>query len=393
MIFMKQIFILLFFVMLSFNLAYAKDYSKEIEEHEQEIKQEERKLKDVQREIATKKYKITKVREEEKQALRELDQIKRRLNKTREMITDLNRSLLLSDRKIRKTREELERTRETLKQRQDLLGTRLKVMYKQGRRGPFQTLLLANSFTDFLKKLKFLKIIARSDLDLIREIKKTKEEIWKKTEELEAENERFLKTKSQKEIVLDREKQEEKGQKGAVSKVKNKKALYLQQLKELETASKNIGNLINALEEKKKGLVEEAMLGETDFDKKRGRLPWPINSNRVIRPFGKYKHPEFDTWSKNKGIDIEGSSGAQVWAVNKGVVVFADWFKGYGQLVMVDHGGGYYTLYSGLGGISVVVDDEVEALSGVGKLTNEASLHFEIRLKGTPVDPLEWLKR
>jgi len=79
--------------------------------------------------------------------------------------------------------------------------------------------------------------------------------------------------------------------------------------------------------------------------------------------------------------------------VSKGVVVFADWFKGYGQLVMIDHGGGYYTLYGGLDEISVAVDDEVEALAEVGKLTNEASLHFEVRLKGTPVDPLKWLKR
>ncbi|MBU1487986.1 peptidoglycan DD-metalloendopeptidase family protein [bacterium] len=391
---MRQISILLFLVMLIFNLAYAdRDYSKEIEEHEEEIKQEERKLKDIQRKITDKKYKVAKVREEEKQALGELNQIERKLNKTWEEITGLNRNLLFSDRKIRKTKKELEKIRETLKERQDLLGTRLKAMYKQGRRGPFQVLLLANNFTDFLKRLKFLKVIARSDLELIREIRKTKEEIEKKEQELEAENEELLQTTSIKKVVLSREKQEEKEQKKAVSKVKNKKALYLQQLEELETASKNIDNLINALEEKKKELHEQALLGETDFDKKKGRLPWPINSKGVVRPFGKYKHPEFNAWSKNKGIDIKGSPGAQVWAVSKGVVVFADWFKGYGQLVMVDHGGGYYTLYGGLDEISVAVDDEVETLSEVGKLTNEASLHFEVRLKGTPVDPLEWLRR
>ncbi|MBU0566504.1 peptidoglycan DD-metalloendopeptidase family protein [bacterium] len=391
---MRQIFILLFFVILFFDLAYAaKDYSKEIEEHEEEIKQEERKLKNVQREITDKKYNIAKVREEEKQALGELNQIERKRNKTWKEITGLNRNLLFSDRKIRKTKKELEKTKESLKERQDLLGTRLKVMYKQGRRGPFQVLLLANNFTDFLKRLKFLKVIARSDLELIRGIRKTKEEIEKKERELEAENEELLQTTSKKKVVLSREKQEEKEQKGAVSKVKNKKALYLRQLKELETASKDIGNLINALEGKKKELHEQALLGKTDFDKKKGSLPWPINSKTVIRPFGKYKHPEFNAWSKNKGIDIKGSPGAQVWTVSKGVVVFADWFKGYGQLVMIDHGGGYYTLYGGLDEISVAVDDEVEALAEVGKLTNEASLHFEVRLKGTPVDPLKWLKR
>jgi len=128
----------------------------------------------------------------------------------------------------------------------------------------------------------------------------------------------------------------------------------------------------------------------------RGTLPWPC-PGRVRSTFGRHKHPKFDTYTIQNGIEIETAADRPARAVHEGTVVFADRFKGYGLMVVLDHGGKHHSLYAHLSDASVQVGQKVEAgdvLGTVGAMgAEEPGLYFEMRFQGRPEDPLEWLKR
>lgn len=211
-----------------------------------------------------------------------------------------------------------------------------------------------------------------------------------------------------------------------LAKTCNQRQVHQQKLSQLQSEARAIRALIEALQAKKRETEEDARLASIAFQKKKGLLPWPTHFRRVVRYFGKEKHPQFKTYTFNSGIDIEIPKASQSsepaerhigvprvsqsseWAsdvicVSNGKVVFAQWssnpgLRSYGKLVIIDHGGGYYTLYSHLSTILVKLGEEISAGQIVGRVggitsSDEPLFHFEIRRGGQPLDPLEWLKK
>ena len=125
-------------------------------------------------------------------------------------------------------------------------------------------------------------------------------------------------------------------------------------------------------------------------DKRRGVLPWPVQGQVVTR-FGTVVDPKYGTVTKNTGIDIATREGSPVLAVDSGKVSFADIFMGYGRMVILDHGERVHSIYSRLSDVKVKVGDKVTK-GGVIALSGD-TLHFEFRVGGKSVDPMEWLIR
>lgn len=127
-----------------------------------------------------------------------------------------------------------------------------------------------------------------------------------------------------------------------------------------------------------------------------GRLEWPA-PGRIEARFGREPSSRFGTVIVRNGVEIGAASGAPVRAVEAGRVAFADTFTGFGRVVILDHGAKSYTLYGHLATIEVSKDERVErgrVLGSVGTTpTGAASLYFEVRIDGRPVDPVQWLKR
>ena len=127
----------------------------------------------------------------------------------------------------------------------------------------------------------------------------------------------------------------------------------------------------------------------------KGSLPWPVKG-RIRVPFGLRKHPRFDTYTLQNGIEIAAEADTPVAAVYDGTVVFADRFKGYGLMVVLDHGGKHHTLYAHLAEAAVTPGQSVAAgdtLGLVGGGLEGPGLYFEVRFQGKPEDPTEWLKK
>lgn len=117
----------------------------------------------------------------------------------------------------------------------------------------------------------------------------------------------------------------------------------------------------------------------------------------VIETFGKHKHPQFNSYTFTKGLVIAAPLGSEIRAIYEGTVIYAEYFKGYGNMVIIDHGGGYFSLYAYASRITKKVGSEVgkgEVVAAVGDVDSAKgpALYFEIRHQGKPVDPNGWVR-
>ncbi len=164
----------------------------------------------------------------------------------------------------------------------------------------------------------------------------------------------------------------------------------------IAAASRSARELENTLGE----LVEESGATTTPtaatFAGSRGSLPWPVDG-AVVGTFGQRRHPVYDTITVSRGLEIEAAAGDPVQAVFAGRVAFADWYSGYGLLVILDHGDGYFTLYGHLESTDVRVTDLVSVGEVVGRAGDTGSLtgpnlYFEVREGTDALNPVRWLR-
>lgn len=132
------------------------------------------------------------------------------------------------------------------------------------------------------------------------------------------------------------------------------------------------------------------------IDRFRGLLDWPVDAD-ILVPFGERLHPRFGTVTPHPGLALGSAPDRDIKAIFDGTVVFSDWFRGYGNMVILDHGGGYLSIYAHASRLLVepgdeILQGEVIARTGDTGSLEGPKLYFEIRENGTPVNPLSWLQ-
>ncbi|MFO7732797.1 MAG: peptidoglycan DD-metalloendopeptidase family protein [Candidatus Aminicenantes bacterium] len=284
--------------------------------------------------------------------------------------------------------------RADLDQEREAIDKTLLALYKFGRLDFFQFLLKARDIETYSTESKRLTLLARYQEDLISGYQRSLAQLRAAQAELESRERdlaEMIRAANLKQKELDAE-----GRKNAalVNEIQKNRKTHERTLVELKESA----DLLQAM--MKKIISQEWTLpfAFVPLYENKGRLPWPVEG-RIITPFGFERHPNFKTVVENKGIEIAPRApGAQVRTVHAGKVVYTDYFQGYGNLLIVDHGMTYYTLYGHCSEFLTAVGDMVEtgqavALSGdTGSLKGEC-LYFEMRYKTRPLDPLQWLKR
>ena len=171
------------------------------------------------------------------------------------------------------------------------------------------------------------------------------------------------------------------------------------EIRDLTESSKALSALIDKLEQerlrddqrvkKHKGKPKK---GKKRIEPRRRTLSWPV-SGKLVAKFGKNKHPDLDTYVISNGIKIRTRPGAEVKAASKGEVVFIGEFRTYGLMLILDSGGGVYTIYGHLGTINVQENMKVNEGDTLGQIISSENpvLYFEVRYYGQPDDPLLWL--
>lgn len=187
--------------------------------------------------------------------------------------------------------------------------------------------------------------------------------------------------------------EKKKQRESLLAQLRKRKSIYDAAISDLEASSRNLQQLI----ESSKTASQPALAASVPFREMKGVLPWPTQGE-VVAGFGRIQNPDSQTYTRHLGIDISASAGSEIRAIHDGVVVYCDWFRGYGKLVILDHGDGYNSIYSHCSEVFVKKGDVVRAGMPLGLVGETGSLkgpylYFEIRENGQPVDPLDWLQR
>jgi septal ring factor EnvC (AmiA/AmiB activator) len=319
---------------------------------------------------------------------------------------DLNRRLILKELaaqnlQMSKTNEDLAsleteigRHRTELAKEQALIEKTLVTLYKFGRPDFLQFILQSRDFEAFLRESRNLSLLAEYQEDTIKGYLRTLDglrEAEAKLEETKAELARLILASDLKTKELEAERQKTAA---IVREIRRTKSNFETALAELSESTSQLQGMMNRVARN-----EWVLSGPfVPLSEMKGKLSWPLEG-RVITSFGYQRHPRFNTVIVNNGIEIAPRQGQdRVLAVHPGKIAYADTMPGYGNVIIVDHGVSFYTLYGHCAEFLVEAGEMVGqgqpiAFVGDSGSLNGECLYFEIREKAKAVNPLQWLKR
>jgi septal ring factor EnvC (AmiA/AmiB activator) len=361
------------------------------------VAQSKEELGGLKKKIQEEKQRVKAIHKKESSVISQLNKMDRNLSKKEKELKVLNRKLEGVVQKVRKTNEELQLVTQSVETQEAFLEKRLVALYKFGETGMPQFFFSSNSYGEFLNSRRYLASILGQDRELVEDFRKRQTVLGSYREQLK-EDERELQALKEQTEKKQAEIRKDRLQKSRLlDSVRGEKRIHLAAIKELETASAQLQTLLNRLEReiREKAKAEVFIPAGKGFGTFRGKLAFPVEG-RILSTFGKNENPKFNTFTVQKGIEIEAAIGAEIRAVYDGRVLYSDWFKGYGKILIIDHGEGYYTLSGHASALLKNVGEEVRGGEGVALVGDTGSLkgpclYFEIRQRGKPLDPLEWL--
>ncbi len=347
-----------------------------------DLKKQQEKL---QEKIEQTKKEIESMQSQTKTIDTEIKQIDLRVSNATSELESVETELDILGVEIEETILSLEEAERNIKDRIETFNSRLRVMYKNGNVGYIELLLSSDNIKDFLSRQEMIQSIADYDKELIKYMREQRDLIDVKKVELEAQRASVEVTKSKLEArKRDLERVSREKENLMVKLTEDIKAYEKEYDKQLELAKEIEAEII------KRSKNTGPYSG--------GVMAWPVpGNNRISSYYGYRIHPIFKVKKLHTGIDIPAPTGTNIIAAAAGTVIYSDWLGGYGQVVMLDHGGGIVTLYAHNSSRTVsegalVKRGDVIAKAGSTGNSTGPHLHFEVRKDGSYVDPIPWLR-
>lgn len=383
------VFVTIIIALSSFNLIstaspkfiYSQSLEDELEQIQQEREETKEKIKEVTKQEQQYMNQVGEVEGQLLGALSELDNLNSKLSQAKSEVDKATIGLVLKE-------EELKRIDDELKEKIKILNDRVAVIYKNGNSNILEVLLKAEDFLDFISRLKLMNLFAQQDTQNILEVKE------KKTATIGI----------KKSIIDLREKQKEHE-----DKVKQLVMQAEQKAREIDDICNEKKNLLSRTTANKNALIrmeKELEIKEAEVTRilesyrygtaPSGKFAWPV-AGRIISGFGYRIHPIFGVRRFHLGIDLAAPYGTLVKAADGGQVIQAGYFGGYGNSVMLYHGGGFATWYAHLSSINVSIGQFVQRGQVIGLVGSTGwstgpHLHFEVRINGAPQNPRAYLQ-
>lgn len=354
---------------ITFGMAYAGNEQQDLNNIHQKINQTQKQLNEGKK--------------QEKQLGNQIKQLEAQINATEKEIDNLKGNIS----KIMQEIDVVENNLATLEQEMDDqnndLQQRLRAMYKNGDVGMIQILLGSDDITDFMSNMDMVQKIYDNDIDVLKTMEDQHKQVEAQKQKLETLR-ADLESEKQQEAAKQSSLQASRGEVAALkAKVASNNEVLEAQIDELNAEADRL------VEEIKKLQGNQAYTG--------GDFCWPsASSTRVTSEFGTRVHPILKVKKLHTGIDIGAASGTKVLAANGGTVIKAGWNNSYGNVVMIDHGGGIVTLYAHNSKLLVSTGDVVakgQNIALVGSTGNSTGphIHFEVRVNGAYKNPRDWL--
>jgi septal ring factor EnvC (AmiA/AmiB activator) len=388
-------------------------------------------LQGLKKQIKEKKLLITKTQKVETKVSGELQQIQKSLAEKQSSLVALGRDLAGVEKGIDKTLQDIERERLDAEKKRLQINRRVAALYKGGDTGNLRVFFSSESFPQMTENLRYMRSVLENDRKLFEQYNQNLERLKQLKLRLEQDAARKEGIRRSMEAKK-REIEQEKTRKATyLVQVRQDKQGHLASLKELQANAQRLQSMFARLEAQKrkaynaaqaklksaqgkgaqgKGTSGKGAQGKSSqaalppppqvpdqgLGAQRGRLSLPVKGNIVAR-FGRHKHPDFDSFTVSNGISVAAAAGTPIRAVFDGEVIFADYFKGYGNMIIVDHGGGFFSLYAHASSMAKRVGSKVaknDVLASVGDSDSSKGpmLYFEIRYQGRPVDPAPWFR-
>lgn len=331
---------------------------------------------------------LARLRGEEKSLLGEVEQLELELRLRTDELTEIQLTLSRTRAELDAAVARVAKLEQSLAAARPALAAHARALYKLGDMSYVRLLLSIDKPSDFFRGYRFVSTLARNDNARVAAFRRDLDALAAEKAALEQRTKESIELRGRLQSARRRLDQQRARKTALLTSLVERKETNAAYVEELSQAERRLQRMLDGMP----GAEDVAM----PMGAFRGSLPWPL-AGRVLAGFGRRKHPRFDTYTIHNGLEIEAAPGTQVRAVHEGTVAYADRFRGYGLLVIVDHGGKHHSLYAQLGEVAVVQGQAVAAGEVLGT-TGEGGgdgpgLYFEMRYQGRAEDPADWLKR
>lgn len=396
--FNKLIIASLLFIILSPEslILQEKDINKKIEYKSNELEK-------IRTDIKQFKKNLKKTEAKEKSLLTKLHETEENISLTEKMISQLNRELKQKEREIQSTRKSIKKLENNMNKLKSNFAKRLVNIYKNGEYNDWELILTSQSLNQAIYRYKYLRIISEIDKNNVSQIKNSIVTIKNKKRKIITEledKEKIINEKKKYQNSMSKQKSLRKQQ---INKARRNKNNLLAQIKEKEKAAAKLSKLIANLEKereiRRKELARQRALSGVSADNpfllNQGKLIWPVQG-KIVSKFGTQKNPVLKTITENSGIDIKAEKGTPVKAILDGVVTTITYIRGFGNTIIIDHGFGFYTVYTHVEDVHIyekqyVLTGTVIANVGESGILSGSILHFEIWKNKIKLNPEDWL--
>ncbi len=349
------------------------------------------KLKDVKGQISSAQSQLKEGKQKANQLVAQLSELNDQIATIEGDIAQIGQNIDAKKAEISAARQKLQDTEVKMNQQNDDLNQRLRVMYMNGGTGMLEILLGSASISDFLTNVDMVQRIYDNDMDILKKIKDQYTEIDNQKKTLES-----LKAQLEDEQQQQKAKQSElEQQKSSVEELQAKVAADNDALSAQIDELNDEANELTA--ELQRQQAAQQISSSTTSTYGGGIMAWPVPGYTTISsPYGYRTHPILNTKKFHSGLDIPAPRGTSIVAASDGTVIFAGTKGGYGNCIMVDHGGGIVTLYGHCSSLVASAGQTVSRGQTIAKVgsTGQSTgnhCHFEVRVNGSTVSPNSYL--
>ena len=334
----------------------------------------------------------------EKSYLRELSMFDHRVKQSEAQIELLDLQIEKNEEEIAHLAAEINVHTDKITKLKAMLAQRYVAIYKYSGIADLNVILSAADVAELGNLTYLMKRLSREDENALEELR---------TEKLALENDKLRQEKAQGELLMrkrNRERERENNTRAGVQRrelldrLDKEKHVHLAAMRELEEDQRNLQKKVDELIKKRAAerAAQKKVNPNAPTYAHKGKFEWPVPDRRITSSFGLRIHPKFRTKNQHSGIDIGSPKGTPIKAAGAGEVLFTGWLRGYGQVVIIDHGNGYSTVYAHMSKILTEEGNSVKTGTVIGQVgqTGVATgphLHFEVRVKGVAQNPLRYL--
>ncbi len=370
--------------------------------YDKQLAKQDKAISSLKSEIAKTQQEIKDQEQKEKSTAGKLSSLEKEMSLITQLINRLNRSQNLTRSQITKLEKIIPENELILARYLARYEKRAVEVYKKGEPNLLIKLLSSNTWEQAIYRARYMKIVSDIEKTLQDSIRLLITDITNQKSDLDVALRKNVETtndKTRQQNALQNNRSSTQRELNKIQTDKRELEKYLQEkqagLKQLEAVRQQILNDKNRAQREQRIRDQREYLSSKNFAELKGQLLWPVNG-KIVAKFGNQWNSQLKTTTENPGIDIEASAKVPVRAVFNGIVTTITYIRGYGTTIIIDHGGGYYTVYTHVTDLQVHEDGEIKsqdiiAYVGDDDSVNGSILHFEIWGNQQKLNPQDWL--